>query len=84
MRRIDEIHTSHPTWGYRTITRILRRDDNLLINRKKVRRIMREIGIYTIFPKPNFSKRYHAKYVRPQKKPDHRSPLAFTIFQDFP
>jgi len=22
MRRIDEIHTNEPTWGYRTITRI--------------------------------------------------------------
>lgn len=65
MRRIDEIHTAHPTWGYRTITRILRRDDNLLINRKKVRRMMRDMGIYTIYPKPNLSKRYHAKYVRP-------------------
>ena len=65
MRRIDEIHTYHPTWGYRTITRILRRDDHLFINRKRVRRIMRDLGIYTIYPKPNLSKRYHAKYVRP-------------------
>ena len=65
MRRIDEIHTYHPTWGYRTITRILRRDDHLFINRKRVRRIMRDMGIYTIYPKPNLSKRYHAKYVRP-------------------
>jgi len=65
MRRIDEIHTAHPTWGYRTITRILRRDDHLLINRKKVRRMMRDMGIYTIYPKPNLSKRFHAQYVRP-------------------
>ena len=65
MRRIDEIHTYHPTWGYRTITRILIRDDYLLINRKKVRRIMRDMGVYTIYPKPNLSKRYYAKYVRP-------------------
>lgn len=65
MRRIDEVHTYHPTWGYRTITRILRRDDHLLINPKKVRRIMRDMGIYTIYPKPNLSKRYHAKYIRP-------------------
>lgn len=65
MRRIDEIHTAHPTWGYRTITKILRRDDKLIINRKKVRRMMRDMGIYTIYPKPNLSKRYHAQYVRP-------------------
>src|SRR5690606_33565561 len=60
-----EIHTDHPTWGYRTITNILRRDDKIKINRKKVRRMMRDMGIYTIYPKPNLSKRYHAQYVRP-------------------
>lgn len=65
MRRIDELHTDHPTWGYRTITKVIRRDDKLCVNRKKVRRLMREMGVYTIYPKPNLSKRYHAQYVRP-------------------
>jgi putative transposase len=65
MRRIDEIHTNEPTWGYRTITTVLRRDYGLLINRKRVRRIMRDMGIYAIYPKPNLSKRYHAQYIRP-------------------
>lgn len=65
MCRIDEIHTAHPTWGYRTITKILRRDDHLLINRKKVRRMMRDMAIYTIYPKPNLSKRFHAQHIRP-------------------
>lgn len=64
MRRIDEIHTAEPTWGYRTITRILQHED-IIINRKKVRRLMRDMGIYAIYPKPNLSKRYHAQYVRP-------------------
>lgn len=65
MRRIDEIHTAHPTWGYRTITKIIRRDDEILVNRKKIRRMMRVMGIYTIYPKPKLSKRYHAQYIRP-------------------
>lgn len=65
MRRIDELHTDHPTWGYRTITKVIRRDDKILINRKKIRRLMREMGVYTIYPKPNLSKRYHAQYIRP-------------------
>lgn len=64
MRRIGEIYTTHPTWGYRTLTKILRRDHRLLINRKKVRRMMRDMGVYTIYPQPNLSKRYHAKCVR--------------------
>lgn len=65
MRRIDEIHTHEPTWGYRTITAILKRDFGLKVNRKKVRRMMRDMGIYVLYPKPNLSKRYHAQYVRP-------------------
>jgi len=65
MRRIDELHTDEPTWGYRMITRILRRDHGLIINRKKVRRLMRLMGIYTLYPKPNLSKRFHAQYIRP-------------------
>lgn len=65
MRRIDEIHTDEPTWGYRTITRILRRDDGILINRKRTRRIMKDMGIYALYPKPNLSKRYHSQYIKP-------------------
>lgn len=65
MRRIDEIHTDHPTWGYRTITTIIRRDDHILVNRKKILRLMHVMGVETIYPKPNLSKRYHAQYIRP-------------------
>ena len=62
---IDRIHTDEPTWGYRTITTILRRDHGILINKKRTRRIMAEMGIYTLFPKPNLSKRYHAQFRKP-------------------
>ena len=65
MRRIDEIHTAHPTWGYRTITTVIRRDNGILVNHKKVRRMMRAMGIFTLYPKPNLSKRYHAQHIRP-------------------
>ncbi len=64
-RWIDRIHTDEPTWGYRTITTVLRRDHGIRINRKRTRRIMRDMGIYTLYPKPNLSKRYHAQYIRP-------------------
>jgi putative transposase len=65
MRQIDELHTAHPTWGYRTITEVIRRDEKICVNRKKIRRMMRDMGVYTIYPKPNLSKRYHAQYIRP-------------------
>ncbi len=65
MGKIDGLHTDHPTWGYRTLTKVIRRDHGILVNRKKIRRMMQVMGIYTIFPKPNLSKRYHAQHVRP-------------------
>ena len=65
MHRIDRIHTDEPTWGYRTITYYLRNTFGIVVNRKRVRRLMRLMGIYTIYPKPNLSKMYHAQYVRP-------------------
>lgn len=49
----------------RTITMNIRRDDNLLVNHKKIRRMMRDMGVYTIYPKPNLGQRYHAQYIRP-------------------
>jgi putative transposase len=65
MSLIDRLHTDYPTWGYRTITSLLRREYGYVINRKRVRRMMRDMGIYTIYPKPNLSKRFHAQHVRP-------------------
>jgi putative transposase len=62
---IDRIHTDEPTWGYRTITAILRRDYHILINRKRTRRLMQIMGIYTLYPRPNLSKRYHSQFRKP-------------------
>jgi putative transposase len=55
LRRIDELHTVHPSWDYRMITKVIRRDDKRLVNRKKIRRLMRVMGVYTIYPKPNLT-----------------------------
>jgi len=65
MHKIDRVHTDEPTWGYRTITSYLRNAFGIVVNRKRVRRLMRLMGIYAIYPKPNLSKLYHAQYVRP-------------------
>ena len=55
MRRIDKIYTDHPYFGYRRITNTLRTEDNLLINYKKVRRLMAKMGLIAIYPKPKLS-----------------------------
>ncbi len=64
MHRIDEIYMMHPYFGYRRMTRFLR-DQSFDVNRKRVRRLMRIMGLEAIYPKPNLSKRLHAKYKRP-------------------
>ncbi|WP_432422610.1 IS3 family transposase, partial [Thermoanaerobacterium thermosaccharolyticum] len=64
-RIIDEVYTAHPEYGYRRMTTILRRDYGILINRKRTRRYMREMGIHGFCPGPNLSKRLHNKYLYP-------------------
>jgi len=54
--RIDEIYTQYPFYGSRRITVMLNRE-NIPINRKRVQRYMREMGIAGIYPGPNLSKR---------------------------
>ncbi|WP_422120685.1 IS3 family transposase [Koleobacter methoxysyntrophicus] len=62
--KIDEIYTRWPTYGYRRITAMLKRY-GYEINRKRVRRYMREMGIYGICPGPNLSKRNKQHHTYP-------------------
>ena len=55
MRLIDEIHLAKPYLGIRRIKDALQ-DLGHTVNRKRVQRLMRKIGIYAIYPKPNLSK----------------------------
>jgi len=64
MHRIDEIYMKHPYYGYRRMTRVLR-DQGFEVNRKRIRRLMRIMGLEAVYPKPNLSKRLHATYTRP-------------------
>lgn len=55
MRLIDEEYTRHPFYGSRNMTTILRQK-GLSINRKRVQRLMRLMGLEAIYPKPNLSR----------------------------
>jgi len=55
-RRIDEIYTQCPFYGSRRITAVLNRE-GYRINRKAVRRHMREMGLFAVYPGPNLTKR---------------------------
>lgn len=58
MNRIDELYTKRPYFGSRRIA------DTLGVNRKRIQRLMREMGIEAIYPKPNLSKNnmFHPTY----------------------
>jgi putative transposase len=55
MRRIDELFTRWPFLGSRRMTAMLRAE-GIPINRKRVQRLMRRMGIAALGPKPRTSK----------------------------
>ncbi len=55
MRLIDEIFLNHPYFGARRIREMLRREHKKRVTRKQVRRLMRLMGLETIYRKPRTS-----------------------------
>ena len=55
MRRMDELHLEHPFFGSRMMTQTLKAE-GALVNRKRVQRLMRLMGLESTAPKPNTSK----------------------------
>jgi len=49
-RRIDELNTNFPYYGSRKITAILG-EEGFLVSRKKVQRLMAEMGLLSIYPR---------------------------------
>jgi putative transposase len=63
MRKIDEQYLKTPFAGYRMMNELLRRQGEM-VNEKRVRRLMRLMGLTAIYPKPDLSKanKAHKKY----------------------
>ncbi len=63
MRLIDEEYTRHPFYGSRRIAAWLKRQGHD-VNRKRVSRLMKEMGIEAVYPKLNLSRQAveHRKY----------------------
>src|SRR3989339_234631 len=55
MRAVDEEFTAHPFFGSRQMRNILRRK-GWIINRKRMQRLMRKMGLVSVAPKPGLSK----------------------------
>jgi putative transposase len=64
-KRLDYWHTKHCWMGSRKLANKLKKEDKIEgIGRQLVRRYMREMGIFAVYPKPNLSKpsKEHKKY----------------------
>jgi len=64
MQKMDMHYLDHPTAG------VLRMQDHLrcqgyTVNHKRVRRLLRLMGLIAIYPKKNLSKLGHKKYIHP-------------------
>jgi len=55
MRLIDEQYTRTPFYGSRKMTALLERN-GYSVNRKRVQRLMHQMGLKAIYPRPNLSK----------------------------
>jgi putative transposase len=62
-RIIDEEYTMHPSLGYRKL-KVFLGNQGYVVNDKRVRRLMKEMGIQAIYPKPRTSiaNKQHKKY----------------------
>ena len=64
MRRMDELYLAAPFYGSRRMVVVLR-NDGLMVNRERVRRLMRVMGLEAIYRKPDTSRRHPEHKVYP-------------------
>jgi putative transposase len=64
MRRMDELHLAWPFYGSRRMAAVLRRD-GWSVNRKRVKRLMRVMGLEAIYQRPNTSRSHPGHEVSP-------------------
>ena len=55
MKRIDELYMDNPTWGSRQMRNRLRLEGKW-VNRKRIQRLMRLMGIEALYPRRNLSR----------------------------
>ena len=64
LRRLDERYTAPPFLGSRKLTALLRSEGHA-VNRKRVLRLLRLMGLQAVYPKPNTSRPHPAHLVYP-------------------
>ena len=71
MAKIDELHLNRPYLGSRGIRRFLKRQ-GIVVNRKRIQRLMKKMGISCIYRKLNTSKPHPDHKIYPLEM-NHRS-----------
>jgi len=73
LKQLDRIFTNHPVYGSRRLQVALLRE-GISIGRRRVRRLMKKLGLWAVRPKPNTSKRHpaHKVYPYPSARQDDR------------
>ena len=71
MTRIDEIYTAYPFYGSRKITVALKQE-GLSICRERVQKLMRQMAIEAIYPKPKLSIKDKQHTIYPYLLSDYR------------
>jgi putative transposase len=64
LKRLDRIFTDHPVYGSRRLQVALLREGGL-VGRRRIRRLMRKLGLWAVRPKRNTSKRHPGHKVYP-------------------
>jgi putative transposase len=64
MNFIDAEFTAYPCTGVERMVNVIRREKGLVVNHKRVRRLMRKMGLMAIYPKPRTTQSIieHAKF----------------------
>lgn len=55
MKLLDEQYTKHPSWDVKRMKFWLERKD-IYVNQKRIRRLLRLMGLEAIYPKPKLSR----------------------------
>lgn len=78
---ISELYRQYPIYGYRRITQQLQVIHGLQVNRKKVLRLMKDMEIQAIYPKPCTSKRNRDHQVYPYLLRDMKITHSHQVWQ---
>lgn len=64
LKRLDEIFTENPMYGSRRMQAMLKRD-GILVGRRRIRRLMKKLGLWAITPNPNTSRAHPEHKIYP-------------------